>query len=129
MKHPSSLARLSGILALVFLLAGCATVSTVNKESLLSQAGFLLLPPENPKQTALFQSLQPGKITTLQHAGKTMYLYPVAGGTKAYIGQQKQYDAYSQLRAAQRSANDMSVEETMRMERYDGSGGMPGGKY
>lgn len=74
----------------------------------------------------MFKSLQPNKVTNLTHGEKTVYVFPAAGGAKAYVGKQKQYDAYIQLRTAQRDANDNSVQETMRMERYDGSGGMPG---
>ena len=129
MKFALPLLRLPGILAVTLFLGGCATVNAVNKEALLSQAGFILLPPENAKQAKLFQSLTPGKVTSLQHAGQTMYLFPQAGGAKAYIGRQKQYDAYVQLRVAQRDTNDNSVQDTMKMERYDGSGGMPGGPY
>lgn len=126
MKLLPTLGRLSGLLAIIFLLGGCATVNAVNKEALLAQAGFLLLPPDNPKQAKLFLALQPNKVTTLTHGGKTVYVFPTAGGSKAYVGKQKQYDAYVQLRTAQRDANYNSVQETMQMERYDGSGGMPG---
>lgn len=118
--------RLAGLLTLIFALGGCATVNAVNKEALLSQAGFLLLPPTNAKQASLFQSLQPNKVTTLNHASKTVYVFPVDGGAKAYVGKQKQYDAYVLLRTAQKDASYNSVQETMLMERYDGSGGMPG---
>ena len=58
-------------------------MNAVNKEALLAPASFLLLSPSNPKQATLFQSRQPNKITSLTHAGKTVYAFPTAGGTKA----------------------------------------------
>ena len=99
-----------------------------SKESLLTQAGFLLLPPQNPKQTKMFKSLPPGKISTLTSpSGKTLYVMPDATGSKAYVGKQTQYDKYRALRGSQSITDQESIIKTQEMEMNDfGSGILEG---
>jgi hypothetical protein len=90
------------------LLIGCATTqsSTQNRESMLVAAGFKVITPKTAAQQQKLQALPPGKVTMIQKAGKTYYVFPDPANNRAYIGRPKEYQAYQQLRATNKLANE-----------------------
>src|SRR6266566_5609267 len=93
------------LLALTF---GCATTtsSTQNRESMLVASGFKTVTPKTPAQQQKLQKLPPGKVTMIQKSGKTYYIFPDPAQNRAYVGGPKEYQAYQQVRAANKLANE-----------------------
>ena len=94
--------------ACTVLLGGCATTqsSTQNRESMLVAAGFKVITPKTPAQQQKLQKLPAGKVTMIQKNGKTYYVFPDPANNRAYIGRPKEYQAYQQLRATNKLANE-----------------------
>jgi hypothetical protein len=90
------------------LLFGCATTqtNTQNRESMLVASGFKVITPKTTAQQQKLQNLPPGKVTMVQKAGKTYYIFPDPAHNQAYVGGPKQYRQYQQLRADNRLANE-----------------------
>ena len=93
-------------IALLALAAGCTSTQTQTKENLLIAAGFKVIVPSTPAQQQKLQSLPPGKVTLVQKDGKTYYVFPDAPNNQAYVGGPTQYQAYQQLRLANKLANE-----------------------
>jgi hypothetical protein len=97
-----------GVIALLALTVGCATTqtSTQSKESMLVASGFKTITPKTAAQQQKLQKLPPGKIAMIQKAGKTYYVYPDAAHNQAYVGGPTEYQAYQQLRATNKLAQE-----------------------
>jgi hypothetical protein len=79
---------------------------TQNKENLLIAAGFKVITPHTAAQQQKLQALPPGHVTLVQMERKTYYVFPDAANNQAYVGGPKQYQAYKQLRLANKLANE-----------------------
>jgi len=90
------------------LLIGCATTqtSTQNRENMLVASGFKVITPKTAAQKQKLQNLPPGKVTMIQKAGKTYYIFPDPAHNQAYVGGPKQYRHYQQLRADNKLATE-----------------------
>ena len=110
---------LGSIAASAALLFGCATTqtSTQNRESMLVAAGFKVITPKTAAQQQKLQSLPPGKVTMIQKAGKTYYIFPDPAHNQAYVGGPKQYRHYQELRAS----NKLATENIETAEMYQDS--------
>ncbi len=108
--------KLSAAVALLLLIAGCATPQ--HTETFLTAAGFKLVPATTPKQEQRLKSLKPGKITTVQRNGKTYYVFPDAAHNRIYLGTPNEYQNYQQILADNKIAEQdrMGAE----MESADG---------
>jgi len=96
------------ITALLALAVGCATTQTgtQNRESMLVAAGFKTVTPKTPAQQQKLQKLPQGKVTMINKAGKTYYIFPDPSRNLAYVGGPKQYLEYQQLRTENRLAKE-----------------------
>ena len=94
--------------ALLSLTIGCASTqtSTQNRESMLIASGFKVITPKTAAQQQKLQNLPPGKVTMIQKGKKTYYIFPDPVQNKAYVGGPKEYQAYQQLRAANKLAKE-----------------------
>jgi len=106
MKHRFTGFSLIGAFALLVLAAGCAGTQTESKENLLIAAGFKTVAPKTAAQQQKLQALPPGKVAMIQKGGKTYYVFPEAANNRALVGGPKQYQAYQQLRLANKLANE-----------------------
>jgi hypothetical protein len=90
------------------LFVACATTqtNTQNKESILVASGFKVITPKTPTQQQKLQNLAPGKVTMIQKGGKTYYIFPDPANNRAYVGRPKEYQAYQQLRATNKLAQE-----------------------
>ena len=89
------------------MLPGCATTaSTQNKESMLVASGFKVITPKTTAQQQKLQKLPPDKVTMIQKAGKTYYIFPDPAHNQAYVGGPKQYRHYQELRASNKLAQE-----------------------
>jgi hypothetical protein len=129
MKHIFTEFNLIGAIALLALAVGCTTTQTQNKENLLVAAGFKVIVPQTAAQQQKLQALPPDHVTLVQKDGKTYYLFPDAANNQAYVGGPTQYQAYKQLRLANKLANesleaaDMNQDASMDWGAWGGWGG------
>jgi hypothetical protein len=106
MKHLFTGFRFIGAFALLALTVGCAGTQRQTKENLLIAAGFKVITPSTAAQQQKLQALPAGKVTLIQKERKTYYVFPDAANSEAYLGGPKQYQAYKQLRLANKLANE-----------------------
>jgi hypothetical protein len=98
----SSATKALGTLMLPLLVIGCASTPPsppVQAESLLRSAGFKVVAATTDRQLQLLPTLPPGQVTVVTQTGKNFYVYPNAAKNQVYVGTQKEYQAYLQLRA------------------------------
>src|SRR5438045_1149540 len=100
--------KMISVAALLALTFGCASTqtSTQNRESMLIASGFKVITPKTAAQQQKLQNLPPGKVTMIQKGKKTYYIFPDPVQNKAYVGGPKEYQAYQQLRAANKLAKE-----------------------
>jgi hypothetical protein len=131
MKQLFNRFKISGAIALLALAVGCTSMQTQNKENLLIAAGFKVIVPTTAAQQQKLQALRPGKVTLVQKEGKIYYVFPDAGNNQAYVGGPSQYQAYKQLRLANKLANEnleaaeMAQDASMNLGAWRGWG-VPG---
>ena len=106
MKHMFFGFNLIGAFALLALAVGCTSTQTQRKENLLIAAGFKVIVPHTAAQQQKLQALPAGKVTLIQKDRKAYYVFPDAANNQAYVGGPKQYQAYKQLRLANKLANE-----------------------
>lgn len=92
----------AGLISVV--LAACAT--STSTENLLTAAGFRTRVADTPKQQALLKSLPVGKISPVQHGGKTLFVYPDPANNAVYVGRQQEYAQFEKLREQRKIAKD-----------------------
>ena len=121
--------RILSALALLALAAGCANIQS--KENSLVAAGFKVVVPKNEAQQQKLKALPADKVTMVQKSGKTYYVFPDTAHNQAYVGGQKQFEAYRQLRLKQKEkpeAAEMNpVASTMEWGDEWSSWKIPGG--
>jgi len=129
MKHIFTGFNLIGAFTLLVLALGCTSMQTQNKENLLIAAGFKVIVPSTAAQKQKLQALPAGKVTLVQKDGKTYYVFPDAANNQAYVGGPTQYQAYKQLRLANKLANEnleaaeMNQDASMDWGSWGGWGG------
>ena len=129
MKQTLTSFRILSAIALLALAAGCA--STQSKGKSLLAAGFTVIIPKTAAQQQKLKALPPDKVTMVQKSGKTYYVFPDTAHNQAYVGGQKQFEAYRQLRLKQKEkleAAEMTPEaSTMEWGDEWSSWKIPGG--
>ena len=71
-----------------------------------SYRSFPCVGPSTAAQQQKLQALPAGKVTLVQKDRKTYYVFPDAANNQAYVGGPTQYQAYKQLRLANKLANE-----------------------
>jgi hypothetical protein len=104
MKQVLTLGKFLLVLAISVLAFGCAA-ELQNKENLASAAGFKPITPKNANQQAILAKLPADKVTRVSYQGKSYYVLPDVKRNVAYVGGQKEYQAYRQLRLQQQISN------------------------
>ena len=89
----------AAVMALVF---GCST--TKSNESLLSAAGFKIIPARTAEQQAHLAALKPDKITMVERGGTNYFVFPDVKNQVAYVGRDAQYQEYQRLRLQKQMA-------------------------
>ena len=129
MKHMFTGLNLIGTITLLALAVGCTGMQTQSKENLLISAGFKAIVPSTAAQQQKLKALPAGKVTLVQKNGKTYYVFPDAVNNQAYVGGAEQYQAYKQLRLANKLANEnleaaeMNQDASMNWDTWGGWGG------
>jgi hypothetical protein len=111
-----------GAMAAMLFAVGCASTATPPRppdESLLAAAGFKVLEATTPEQQQRLQSLPPGKMRAVQRNGMHFFVYPDAAANRIYVGTQKEYQAYLQLRPGQVNLQDqLNAQQAADMAAY-----------
>jgi transposase len=106
------LATLSGTI----LLAGCASMTSSNTESLLSAAGFIVRTPQTPKQQQIYAALPPYQVERATVKGKVFYVYKDEKAGVAYVGREQEYQRYQQLAMQQQIAQEQIMAAEMEQQ-------------
>ena len=104
MKKLLKFTNLIGAAALISGLAACASTAAVpvaQKETLLSQAGFVTKTVTSPKQQQQVEKLPVGVVSAVKYQGKLLYIYPTATKDHIYVGRQTEYNKYKAALQAQ----------------------------
>lgn len=124
MKPIPMFCRFLGAIALVALTVGCASIRS--KEDTLVAAGFKVITPSTPAQTAKLAALPPDRVTPVRKGAKTYYVFPDIAKNQAYIGGPNQYQTYQQYRLASKIADENLAAAEMNRDasfEWDGWGG------
>jgi len=105
MKHILTPIKYLTVIASLVLAAGCAT-ELQDQENLATAAGFKVITPTKSDQQAILARLPAGKVTPITYHGKSYYVLPDVKNNRAYVGRDKEYQAYQQLRLARQISND-----------------------
>lgn len=128
MKQIPSVSKFLATLAVSALVSGCAA-DLQNKENLASAAGFKPITPNGADQQALLAKLPPDRVTRVAYKGKNYYVLPDVKNNTAYVGGQKQYQAYRQLREQQQISNQNLEAASLNEEATMNWGGWGGWGY
>jgi hypothetical protein len=103
-------------LAGTILLAGCASMTSANTESLLTAAGFRARTPQTPKQQQIYAALPPYKVERATVKGQVFYVYKDEKSGVAYVGREQEYQRYQQLAIQQQIAQNQYMAAEMQQE-------------
>ena len=86
----------------LFTTIGCSGIANnvrmhAVREQTLLRAGFKPLPISTPQQQEQLEKLPSGKLTTLQHNGKTYYVYPDLKNHRMLVGRNREFMQYNEL--------------------------------
>ena len=127
MKTIHIIAKFVTVLTVTVFAIGCADLQ--NKENLASAAGFKPITPNGADQQAILAKLPADKVTRVAYKGKNYYVLPDAKNNVAYVGGQKEYQAYRQLREQQQISNQNLEAASLNQEASMDWGGWGGWGY
>ena len=108
------------IIAVLAGFSGCAGTQVQHKESLLSAAGFRARSPSTQDQWAMYNQMTPYKLERNTPKGKALYTYADKQKGIVYIGGDKAYERYKQLRIQQSIAqNELEASYSRYLARID----------
>ena len=107
-------------IAVVAGFSGCAGTQVQSKESLLIAAGFHTRTPSTQKQWAMYNQMTPYKLERNTPKGKALYTYADKQKGVVYIGGDRAYERYKQLRIQQSIAqNELEASYSKYLARID----------
>ena len=120
MKNLLTFAKIVGAVAMVYVVAACATSpaegtasATSKKEMYLTQAGFKPKTVTTPTQQKLVSQLATNKVSAVKYQGKLYYVFPTATKDHILVGRQAQFDTYKQaLKTAQAKQQAQQASQT-----------------
>ncbi len=108
--------KVVGAIALIALVAGCASTSTTQNTDMLTAAGFKLVNADTPQKQEVLKSLAKDQLSLIKYKGKMFYVQPAATPNHAYVGTPTEYQAYQQLRLARQMSNDNLMAAQMNQD-------------
>jgi hypothetical protein len=101
MARALKISKILAALALAVFVAACAAPQPAgpSPESLLTAAGFKTIVASTDKQLQNLPTLPAGQVTVIDLTGKTFYVYPDLVKNQLFVGNEKTYRAYLNLRA------------------------------
>jgi hypothetical protein len=128
MKQIRTLFYMVSVIAVLALMAGCATTATFpqDKANMLVAAGFKTITPRTPAQQEKLKQLQTGQVATVQKNGRTYYIVANPPQNVVYVGGPHEYQAYQQMRAQHQLAQENLQTAEMYQDAAMGWGGWGG---
>lgn len=114
MKNPLRAALLS---ASLLTLAACSNIG--EKRTLLTAAGFRTIPATTPYQLAHLKSLKAGKVTALNGAKGTVYVFADPSKNALMVGSPAQFQQYRTLKQRQQQVDEQLLDAQMNMDDAD----------
>lgn len=102
-----------GVAAAFSLLTSCAEMEATNTKSLLSAAGFHTVTPTTPLQKEVYAQMPAYHVQRITRGNKTIFAFKDEKAGIAYVGHEKEYQAYTKLCIDQRIAQDYYMAATM----------------
>ena len=100
--------------------SACAGTQVQSEESLLIAAGFHTRTPSTQEQWAMYNQMTPYKLERNTPKGKALYTYADKQKGVVYIGGDKAYERYKQLRIQQSIAqNELEASYSQYLARID----------
>ncbi len=134
-KRLTTLTSVLCALATLTFVTGCASTTTTttaappHKQVMLQQAGFKAHTVTTARQKELLRALPEGKVSIVQHNGKSLYAYPDVARNLIYTGNEAQYQAYKQAQVdASRQYRGLNVDPDphgVRVNEFNGWGPGP----
>lgn len=126
MKQIQTTLKFLTAVTLLAFAVGCASNDLQKKENLAVAAGFKVITPKTADQQARLAQLPADKVTPVNYKGKTFYVLPDVANNQAYVGRASEYQAYQQLRLANKLSNDNLEAAEMNETASMGWGGWGG---
>ena len=104
--------RICGM-ALIALAAGCAT-SHPDRDKVAIAAGFKIVTPTTPEQSAIYAKLPKDTVTPVKYKGVIYYVMRDSTNGMALVGNSAQYSVYQEMRYHQQMN-----KEDLREAQYD----------
>jgi hypothetical protein len=104
MKQILTTLKFLTVIALGVFAVSCASQQE-EKQNLAVAAGFKVITPKNAEQQNILNQLPAGQVTRITYQGHTLYVLPDAKNNQAYVGRAEEYQAYEQLRLANKLSN------------------------
>lgn len=102
--HPSIIKSICAM-ALIAMIAGCAT-GNPDRDRIAIAAGFKIVTPTTPEQTALYAKLPKDTVTPVKYKGVVYYVIRDAANGMALVGNSAQYSVYQEMRYQQHMNNE-----------------------
>lgn len=112
-------------MALIAMTAGCAT-GHPDRDKIAIAAGFKIVTPTTPEQTALYAKLPKDTVTPVKYKGVIYYVMRDSSNGMALVGNSAQYSVYQEMRYHQRMNNE-DLRETQLDELNNADWGAWGG--
>ncbi|MGJ7512134.1 hypothetical protein [Variovorax sp. GT1P44] len=103
-KFPSIFRTVCAV-ALIAVAAGCAT-GHPDRDKTAIAAGFKIVTPTTPEQTALYAKLPKDTVTPVRYKGVIYYVMRDSSNGMALVGNSAQYQVYQQMRYHERMNNE-----------------------
>jgi hypothetical protein len=97
--------RVVSAIALLALATGCATTSSPRTD-LLAAAGFQVAAADTSEKQELLKTLPTGQLSQVTWQGETFFVQPDVPSNRVWVGRQREFQAYQQLRLARQMSND-----------------------
>jgi hypothetical protein len=89
------LCLVGSLMLVASLVPGCATPQpTAETQDILLSSGFKVVKAVTPAQETHLKSLPRGRVTVVNHKGKTWYVFPDATHNQIYVGNSNQYQSF-----------------------------------
>jgi hypothetical protein len=118
-KAEKTLIALLAAVCALFTLAGCASMESASKESLLQKAGFQSRTPTTAKQKAAYAKLPAYQLHRGTLKGRTLYAYKDEKAGVVYLGNEAQYAQYQQLARKARLKEEQITPAQAAIEEQD----------
>ena len=92
-------------MVLIAMTAGCAT-GHPDRDKIAIAAGFKIVSPTTPEQTALYAKLPKDTVTPVKYKGGLYYVMRDSSNGMALVGNSAQYSVYQEMRYHQRMNNE-----------------------